>query len=299
MNPSQLFQCTRVLARVLVLGMLTLVAAGSSAEEPKSSATSISDSSSIPTKLAAYQWVFVKAYDADGQVQTAYYVPADWPGAMSLGFTAEGHGGIVVCNSINWKYTIRAENGIQFNDFYSTAKACFTDQSPPASDLNSLMSLESRVSAQIRSARSFALDFGEGLKPPMLRLVFADNSYWDFGGKERPLTPSQKYGDDKERLLFEVEAKREPCDTGKNVPEECMRVREVQWGVQDGKGLLTFKGPWQLLALDAFEGFAHQPGWHTLEYVDKYRLPHGHPRMREYVYVYVGRFAPISAPPRQ
>lgn len=69
--------------------------------------------------------------------------------------------------------------------------------------------------------------------------------------------------------------------------------RRFDWNSLDP---FSYTGPWQLLELDAIEGFKHKQGARSLEYVDKYRLRKQPPGAPDFAYVYGSRMVPHAAP---
>ncbi|MBF5004245.1 META domain-containing protein [Diaphorobacter caeni] len=283
---------------------------------------SITEALSVPERLAAYRWNFIKAETAQGQPLDEIRQPEDWPVTLEMGFADAGHRGMSVCNSINWKYTLTGESGIRFDNFHSTLKGCGRADGKVPSEGNDVMSLEQRVKARLPQVRSFTLSLAKGSTPPLLTLSFEDGSRWNFDG-----TPTErtKYGDDRTQVVIEVEAARQRCaKQGPESRQECIRVREVRWDEPDRtdpmknanmkelslgikemfKGEIDWKsahdfsyaGPWQLLRADAIDYFKPAEGSHTLEYANKYRLHKQPSGMPDFAYTHVGRMFPRSTP---
>ncbi len=277
---------------------------------------SITESSPIPARLAAYRWSFIKANTADGQESTQIRQPDNWPATLQMGFSEDGHGGMSVCNSIGWRYTLTGDNAIRFDEIISTSMACVAVDGATPGQSNNVMDLETRVGRQLPNVRSFTIQLAQGSTPPLLTLKFEDGSSWNYSGTP---TLRTKYGDDKRALVIEVGADLQPCGQ-----HECLRVREVRWdkpnlsdpmnnaknkelsvglkemitGVFEWSSVedYSYAGPWQLLELDAIEGFKRKPGLRSLEYVDKYSLHHQPTGAPDTAYVHVGRMAPRPAP---
>ncbi|MPM82991.1 hypothetical protein SDC9_130054 [bioreactor metagenome] len=314
----QLFRSGCVLA---IAAVASFMPTGSRAAE-QNLEIPVTEAFSTQARLAAYQWNFLKAEKADGQELPEIRQPDDWPRTLGMGFSEEGHGGIRVCNSIGWSYTLTGDDTIRFEKFYSTLMGCGTTGGQMQEGGNDVMGLEKRVTAKLPTARSFTLTGSPGPTPPLLTLTFADGSRWKFSGTP---TIRTRYGDDTERAVIEVDAMRQLCaGEDATTQRECIRVREVRWdtpnrsdptanarsreltfGIEEMfKGGFHWRhvddyssaGPWQVLALDGIDGFKHTPGSHTLEYVMKYHLrnqPLGAP---DFAYVHLGRMAPRAAP---
>lgn len=282
----------------------------------------VTKASPMVDQLAAYRWTFLKAEAANGQVQTEFGIPTDWPRAMQMGFTEKGYGGISVCNSIGWKYTLQDGNGIRFQEFISTTMGCGTSNEQPLNSPNNIMGLEQRVGKMLSMVRSFSLTLADGPESQLLTLAFADGSRWSFGGTP---TLRTRYGDDKQHLLFEVAAERQACgEQSEDAPLDCIMVREVRWdapnrsdpmhnarmnqltlnaqemftGKMDWSRVAAFSytGPWQILSVNAIDGFRHHQGTRTFEYVDRYRLRNQEMGAPDVAYVHRERMAPRSTP---
>ncbi|QIL71877.1 META domain-containing protein [Diaphorobacter sp. HDW4B] len=321
MNLSSVFRRISASTAVMVVASLVALAQGSHAAERRLEMP-VTEASPMADQLEAYRWHFLKAEAANGQEQTEFGVPTDWPRAMQMGFSEKGYGGIHVCNSIGWKYTLQEGNGIRFHEFNSTVMACGSSGEQSPNSPNDIMGLEERVGRLLNMVRSFALTLADESTPPRLTLAFADGSRWMFSGTP---TVRTQYGDNKQHLLFEVAAERQTCDEeAADVPQECIRVREVRWdtpnrsdpmhnarmnqltlnaqemftGKMDWSSVAAFSytGPWQLLPVNAIDGFKHHPGSRTFEYVDKYQLRNQSKGAPDVAYVHRERMAPRSAP---
>ena len=64
----------------------------------------------------------------------------------------------------------------------------------------------------------------------------------------------------------------------------------------DQLAAFSYTGPWQLLPVNAIDGFKHHPGSRTFEYVDKYHLRNQSKGAPDVAYVHRERMAPRSAP---
>ncbi len=281
--------------RFSVLAAAASIALPSWAEGPKNLEISITEATPVPAKLAAYEWRFLKAYGPDGLVLTTYDKPVDWPGELSVGFDEQGGMGFRACNSIFGQYTLEGESGIRLSKVMSTLMMCFIDpEARTTGESGDIMAWEERVQAKVKSLQGFKLALEPGATQRHLTLYFEDRSRWEFSGTP---TLRTRYGDDREKLLYEIFADHKPCpDEGRASQRECMQVRQMKSHIRNANGDFDYAGPMQLLELNAFEGFTHKLGWHTLDYVSRYHLHHQAAGMPTTVDVYLGRLAPISAP---
>lgn len=207
--------------------------------------------------LAGYEWRFIAAYDAAGKEQKEWQVP-EW-GPHRVSFTASGWMGAWVCNSMNWRYALTNGRAIKIIGYGATTLAGCSEP---------LMSLQPRARKLFSAGFQFQLQSAQG-KPPRLTLQFADGSRWDLDGEPTPLT---KYGSKGEQIMLEVEAQHVACENNASNSLPCLKVRQLEWGVRDGKGYFFNQQAWQTLPLNAIDKWQHKIGWHGVLRVRKFVL---------------------------
>lgn len=224
--------------------------------------------------LAGYKWLLVNAYDSTGQVQPEWQGQG-WP-QIPVYFHESGSFGVSVCNSMNWRFVL-APNTIQVVGYgASTLIGC----DEPLSQL------------QQRAYALFSKNIGYQLaetssKTPRLSFKFADGSRWELYGEP---TPSTKYGSDGTTVLLEVDGPHVNCQPNKQSETKCLRVRQVDWGVRDGKGIFLNQRPWRTLPLDAIDNYIHRPDWHGVLTIRQFDITPNKPGGPAMAYLFVNEY---------
>ncbi len=225
--------------------------------------------------LAGYKWLLVNAYDSTGQEQSEWQGQG-WP-QIPVYFHESGSFGVSVCNSMNWRFVLAPGNTIKVVGYgVTTAMGCD----------GSLSRLQQRAYALSSKGISYQLAATTD-KTPRLSFKFADGSRWELYGEP---TPRTKYGSDGEMVLLEVDGPLVACQPAPKNAVECLRVRYVDWGVRDGKGVFYNQREWQVLPLDAIDNYTHAHDWHGVLRVQQFALkptPSGAPR---FAYLLVDRY---------
>jgi heat shock protein HslJ len=207
--------------------------------------------------LSAYEWNLQQAFDAVGKEKNNWKTP-DSP-SIKLWFSKDGDFGTQICNSMNWKYEMDADGSLQIKPGIYTMAGC----------PEPLMELQKWASDLLSRKFHYTLTTAIANAPPHLQLRFADGSRWELNGEPTPIT---KYGSEGQPILLEVEAQHVPCNDNTANGAECLRVREVNWHVRNGKGEFHNHGKWQNFKLTAIDGYSHPPGWHGVLNVTRFKL---------------------------
>ena len=225
--------------------------------------------------LAGYKWLLVNAYDSTGQVQPEWQGQG-WP-QIPVYFHESGSFGVSVCNSMNWRFVLAPGNTIKVVGYGVTTTAGCD---------GSLSQLQQRAHALFSKGISYQLAATTG-KTPRLSLTFADGSRWEMQGEP---TPRTKYGSEGTTVLLEVDGPHVSCQPNKQSGTKCLRVRQVDWGVRDGKGIFLNQRPWRTLPLDAIDNYVHRPDWHGVLTIRQFDITPNQPGAPALAYLFVNEY---------
>ena len=231
--------------------------------------------------LAGYTWALEHAFDAQGKELAAWPKPYGTP--ITVWFSnAEGKAwfGSKGCNFMSWPITLLPQHQLKTGTSTMTMAGC--DEA--------LMKLDGQLYKQLAQISSYQLlrkpsASNNGL--PQLALSFADGSRWRLQGEP---TPRTKYGSDGEVVLYEVAPEHARCEKSPKDESLCLRMRQVQWGVRDGKGYFFGHQAWELFPLQTFAPWQHQVGWHGVLESRRYPLPVGGKTGRKFDYLQVKEY---------